>query len=113
MDVGLWVFGRRELDDQIYIGNINASSRHVSSNQHFLYSLAELPHVILTVRLRDISMEDDDFVAVEFLHELVGFELGFCEDNSAAVGIVLLNQTADSAMPLVASDILGQVLYGF
>lgn len=113
MDVRLWAFRRRELDDQVYIRNVDASSCHISCNQYFLDTLAEVTQVVLTGDLGDISMEDDNFLTVKLLHELVCFKLGLGENNGATVGVVLFNQTPDSAMSLVTFDVLGQVLNSF
>jgi hypothetical protein len=101
VDVGFGLFGRRQLDDQFHIGDVQPSSCHVGSNENLPVSVSELLEIVLSGILRNVAMKNDDLLPIEIFHEAVGFCFGLCEDDRPVVRVVLLDQLQDQFVSFV------------
>ena len=90
-----WLLGGRELDNQLYIGNVESPSCYVGCHQHLLLAALELAEVKLAIGLGDIAVENDKVFIIEVLDEVVGLHFGLGEDDRPAIWIVLLYNLPD------------------
>lgn len=98
MYVSFRIFGRRKLDDQLNIRNIDASCSNISGNQNLFISTSKLVHVMLSDVLRNVTMENGDLVCLKLFDEVIGFSFHLCEDDSSIAGIVFLDKVLYSFM---------------
>lgn len=89
MDVGLNFLWWLDLNDQVDIGNVQASRGDISSDQHFEFSFLESLHGNLTLVLRNVSVHDFD-VLLDLVsqNESVSVSLGLSEHDGLALTAV-------------------------
>ena len=86
MDVGIDFFGRLELNNEIDLGNIEASCCNIGGNQAFEISCLEALEGNFSLLLRNISMKHLSFLLEVGLEEdLVCFLFGLAEDDCPAM----------------------------
>lgn len=89
MNVGLNFLWRLDLNDQVDVGNVQASRGDISSDQHFEFSFFESLHSNLALVLRNVSVHDLD-VLLDFVsqNESVRVSLGLSEHDGLALTAV-------------------------
>jgi len=86
MYVGVSVFRRIKLDDQVHLREIKPSTRHICCDETFEFALLEPFKSDRSLLLWDIAVEDLHFHGkIRFEHNIIRLMLSFAKDNSAAM----------------------------
>lgn len=95
VDKGIRLLRRRQLNHQLYIGDVKSPGCHIGCHQHLLLAALELAEIELASGLGDIAVKDDKVIIIEMLDEVVGLYFGLCEDYCSTVWVVSFNDLFD------------------
>lgn len=87
MDVGFHFFWRLNLNDQVNIGDIEATRSDVSGDKYFKFAFFEALHSNFTLILRNITMHHFN-VLLDLVrqNETVSISLGLSKHNGLSIG---------------------------
>jgi hypothetical protein len=112
VNVGLSVFGRLDLDDEINVRDVEASRCHIGSDKHLELALLEALDRDLALVLDDVAVHDFhvllDLVGED---ELVGVLLRLGKDNSFCALSVANERVSESRESVLVRALDGEVLH--
>ena len=76
------------MDDKFNIGDIKSSGSNISGNKNFLFPFSKFFQIVLSCRLRNISMKNNYILVVEISDEIVGLNFGLSKDDGPFLRIV-------------------------
>ena len=80
------------MDDKLDMRNIKTSSSNISGNKYFLVSISKTSQVMLSGGLRNISMQNNNFLIIEIFDKLVCFSFSLCENDGSFIRVVFADQ---------------------
>ena len=110
MDVGLGLLRGLDLDDQVDVGDVEASGSDISGDEHSEFAFLEALHRDLTLVLGDVTMHDLD-VLLDLVGEQegVGIGLGLGEDDHLASLAVDNEDVSEGRESILVGALNGQV----
>ena len=115
VDVGVDLFWRLELHNQVDLGDVQASGRDVGGDQAFQFALFESLECDLPLFLGDVAVEHLGFLLkIGFQQDLVGFFLGLAENDGSSVATTIkVHDVSDDRVSVVVWAAECHVLNGF
>lgn len=115
MDVGIYLFWRLKLNDEVYLWDIKSSCGNIGRNKTFKLAFLEALEGYFSLLLWDVSMQHLSLLLeVSLQQDLISFLLSLAEDNGAAMATtVKIDDISDDRIAVIVRAVEGEMFYGF